>query len=98
MVLQQAKRAGCQLRGIQEVDSVHRVANVDTDADRERQGQSRPPRDRQAQLVKKGVRRQMEPDGQVRQKVVQSLGHKSHVSLDAESGLITSILPTSGKA
>jgi IS5 family transposase len=98
MVLQQAKAAGIQLGGIQVVDSVHTVADVDNDADRERQGQGKPPRDRQAQLVKKGVRRQTEPDGQVRQKVVQYLGYKSHVSLDAESGLITSILPTSGKA
>jgi len=30
--------------------------------------------------------------------VVQYVGYKSYVSLDAESGLITSILPTSGKA
>jgi IS5 family transposase len=98
MVLQQAKGAGIKLGRIQVVDSVHTVADVDNAADRERQAQGKPPRDRQAQLVKKGVRRQTEPDGQVRQKVVQYLGYKSHVSLDAESGLITSILPTSGKA
>jgi len=48
--------------------------------------------------VKKGKRRQTGPDGKVTQKEVQYLGYKSHVSLDAETGLITSILPSRGKA
>ncbi|HUW09414.1 MAG TPA: transposase, partial [Anaerolineae bacterium] len=97
-VLQQALAAGIQLGKIQVVDSVHTVADVDNTADRERQQQGKPPRDPQAQLVKKGKRRQTGPDGKVTQKEVQYLGYKSHVSLDAETGLITSILPSRGKA
>jgi len=97
-VLQQAFAAGIQLGKIQVVDSVHTVADVDNSADRERQQQGKLPRDRQAQLVKKGKRRQTGPDGKVTQKEVQYLGYKSHVSLDAETGLITSVLPTRGKA
>jgi len=57
MVLRQAQAAGIRLGRIQVLDSVHTVANVDNTADRERQGQGKPPRDRQAQLVKKGTRR-----------------------------------------
>lgn len=97
-VLQQALAAGIQLGKIQVVDSVHTVADVDNSADRERQQQGKPSRDRQAQLVKKGKRRQTGPDGKVTQKEVQYLGYKSHVSLNAETGLITSILPSLGKA
>jgi IS5 family transposase len=83
---------------IQVVDSVHTVADVDNDADRQRQEQGQPPRDRQAQLVKKGKRRQTSADGKVRKQQVQYLGYKSHVSLDAETGLITTIVPTAGSA
>ena len=97
-VLQQAKAAGVKLGKIQVVDSVHTVADVDNEADRQRQEQGRPPRDRQAQLVKKGKRRRTGPDGKVSQQTVQYLGYKSHVSLNAESGLITTVVPTGGSA
>ena len=39
-----------------------------------------------------------EPDGQVATKEIQYRGYKSHISLNAETGLITSVLPTSGRA
>jgi transposase, IS5 family len=97
-VLRQATAAGVQLGKIQVVDSVHTVADVDNDADRRRQEQGQPPRDRQAQLVKKGQRRQTGPDGQVSVQETQYLGYKSHVSLNAETGLITTIEPTGGSA
>jgi IS5 family transposase len=97
-VLRQAKAAGIQLGPIQVVDSVHTVADVDNEADRQRQEEGKPPRDRQAQLVKKGKRRKTGPDGKVREQNVQYLGYKSHVSLNAETGLITTIEPTGGSA
>jgi IS5 family transposase len=97
-VLRQAQAAGIQLGKIQVVDSVHTVADVDNDADRQRQEQGQPPRDRQAQLVRKGKRRQTSPDGKVRERQVHYLGYKSHVSLNAETGLITTIVPTGGSA
>jgi len=97
-VLQQAVAAGIQLGKIQVVDSVHTVADVDNDADRRRQEQGKPPRDHQAQLVKKGRRRQTGPDGKVTTKEVQYRGYKAHVSLNAFTGLITSLHPTSGNA
>ena len=97
-VLRQAQAAGIQLGKIQVVDSVHTVADVDKDADRQRQEQGQPPRDRQAQLVRKGKRRQTSADGKVHERQVHYLGYKSHVSLDAETGLITTIVPTGGSA
>jgi IS5 family transposase len=97
-VLRQAQAAGIRLGKIQVVDSVHTVADVDHEADRQRQAHGRPPRDKQAQLVKKGKRRRTGPDGKVRQQNVQYLGYKSHVSVNAETGLITSLEPTGGSA
>ena len=52
-VLRQAREAGVELGKIQVIDSVHTVADVDNDADRRRQEEGKPPRDRQAQLVHK---------------------------------------------
>jgi transposase, IS5 family len=97
-VLRQAQAAGIKLGKIQVVDSVHTVADVDNDADRQRQEQGQPPRDRQAQLVKKGKRRKTGPDGKVSVQEVQYLGYKSHVSVNAETGLITTLEPTGGSA
>jgi transposase, IS5 family len=97
-VLRQAREAGIQLGKIQVVDSVHTVADVDNDADRRRQEQGRPPRDPQAQLVKKGKQSVTQPDGTVKVVERQYLGYKSHMSLNAETGLITSLVPTGGSA
>ena len=97
-VLHQAQEAGIQFGKIQVVDSVHTVADVDNDADRHRQEQGRPPRDPQAQLVKKGKQSVTQPDGTVKTQERQYLGYKSHVSLNAETGLITSLVPTPGSA
>ena len=97
-ILRQAMAAGVKTGTIQLVDSMHTVADVDNDADRERQEGGKPPRDPQAQLVKKGRRRKTEADGKVTTKDVQYLGYKSHVSLNAETGLITSLRPTFGSA
>lgn len=97
-ILEQARAAGVRFGAIQVVDSVHTVADVDNEADRERQKGGNPPRDRQAQLVKKGKRRKTEADGTVTIQEVQYLGYKSHVSLNAETGLITTIRPSVGSA
>jgi hypothetical protein len=72
-VLAQAQAAGIRFGKVQVVDSVHTVADVDNAADRERQKQGEPPRDRQAQLVKKGKRQQTGPDGKVTTREVQYL-------------------------
>ena len=91
-VLQQAQAAGIRLGTIQVVASAHTVADCG------RQQHGRPPRDKQAQLVKKGQRRKTGPDGKLTLQDAQYLGYKSHVSVNAESGLITSVVPTGGSA
>jgi transposase, IS5 family len=97
-VLWQARGQGIRMGAIQVVDSVHTVADVDNEADRQRQNDGKPPRDGQAQLVKKGKRRRTEPDGSQVTKEVLYRGYKTHVSLNAETGLITSLIPTGGSA
>jgi IS5 family transposase len=97
-VLRQGLIAGIQLGKIQVVDSVHTVAQVDNDADRCRQEQGQRPRDPDATLVHKGKRPVTEPDGHVATKEIQYRGYKAHVSLNAETGLITSVVPSSGRA
>lgn len=80
------------------VNSVHTVADVDEDAGRERRRQEKKPRDPQAQVVKKGNRRKTDADGQARTVEVRYLGYKSHTSVNAETGLITTVVPTAGSA
>jgi IS5 family transposase len=95
-VLRQAQAAGIRLGEIQVVDSVHTVANVDNEADRHRQDQGQAPRDPEAQLVKKGKHAVTQPDGKVEMKEIQYRGYKSHISLNAATGLITTVHPTPG--
>ncbi len=97
-ILRQALAAGVTLGKIQVVDSVHTVANVDNDADRKRQEQGQPARDADASVVHKGKRSVTEANGQVTTREIQYHGYKSHVSLNAETGLITSLTPTTGQA
>jgi len=97
-VLAQAQAAGLVLGPIQVVDSVHTVANVDNEADRDRQAAGQRSRDPEATLVKKGTRAVTKPDGTVATEQLQYRGYKSHVSLNAATGLITTILPTLGRA
>lgn len=97
-ILRQALAAGVTMGKIQVVDSVHTVANVDNDADRQRQAKGEPARDPDASLVQKGQRTVTEANGQVTTRELQYHGYKSHVSLNAETGLITSLTPTTGKA
>ncbi len=95
-VLRQAHAAGIRFGKIQVVDSVHTVADVDNDADRKRQERGQPARDPQAQLVNKGKQSVRQPDGTMKMQEQQYLGYKSHMSLNAETGLITSLVPTAG--
>lgn len=97
-ILRQALAAGITLGKIQVVDSVHTVANVDHDADRKRQEQGTPARDPEASVVHKGKRTVTEADGQVTTHELRYHGYKSHVSLNAATGLITSLMPTTGRA
>jgi IS5 family transposase len=95
-VLSQAQAAGIVLGPIQVVDSVHTVAHVDNQADRRRQEAGQAARDPEAQVIKKGKRTITHADGRVSMEQVQYRGYKCHVSLNAVTGLITTVRPTLG--
>ena len=76
-ILGQAREQGVALGSIQVVDSVHRVADVNNEKDRKRQEkQGKPPRDPDAQIVNKGKRRVVGPDGRETTKEIRYKGYK----------------------
>lgn len=97
-IILQAVARGVRFGTIQIVDSVHTVANVNNEKDRERHEQGKPSADPDATLVHKGRRNVTKPDGGVERQRLMHLGYKTHVSLDAETGIVTSIKPTTGSS
>lgn len=95
-IIEQAMGLGIVLGSIQLVDSVHTEANVDRNRNRERREQGLPSTDPDATLVHKGKRSVVDADGTVHQQEVIYLGFKTHVSMDAETGIVTSIKPAMG--
>lgn len=96
MIIKQAQAAGVQFGTIQVVDAVHTVANVNNEKDRKRMEEGNPSADPDATVVNKGKRTVTKADGTTQDEQVTYLGYKTHVSLDAGSGLVTSITPTWG--
>lgn len=97
-VLRQARARGVRLGRIQVVDSVHTSADVNVEQDGGRRKNGRPPRDPDARWGTKGNRRERDEQGQVVQHRQHFYGYKAHVSLNAGSGLITSVQVTAGQA
>ena len=96
MIIGQAQDAGIAFGTIQLVDAVHTIANVNNEKDRKRQEHGKPSADPDATVVHKGKRTVTDPDGTTHKQDITYLGYKTHVSMDAESGLVTSIDPASG--
>jgi len=83
---------------LQVVDSVHTVADVNVEKDDKRRRDGKPPRDPGAQWGVKHSRRMKDADGKsIRQKVY-FYGYKGRVSLNAQTGFITSAMVTPGNA
>ena len=97
-LLQQACEQGLQLGRIQLVDSVHTQADVNPQKDKQRQNRGQASRDPDARMVDKGEREVVEPDGQKVKKHIRYLGYKTHASVDAETGIVTSIVPERGNS
>ena len=97
-IVQTALCKGVRLGSIQIVDSVHSVANVNTDKDEQRQKKGKPPRDGDARWGVKHQRKVRNAEGKVEQQTEYFYGYKAHMSLNAESGLITAVEVTSGEA
>jgi IS5 family transposase len=97
-MIEQAREHGVRMGELQILDSVHTSANVNTGKDQARQEGGKGPRDPDARVVHKGRRRVVEADGQTELRDVRYCGYKTHVSLNAESGLITSFEPAPGNS
>lgn len=95
-IIKQAQAAGIQFGDIQVVDAVHTVANVNNEKDRKRQEQGRPSADPDATVVNKGTRIVTDPDGTQHEQTITYRGYKSHVSMDATTNIVTSVIATSG--
>jgi len=95
-IIAQAQTAGIQFGDIQLVDAVHTVAHVNNEKDRRRQEQGKPSADPDATVVNKGTHTVTEADGSQHEQEITYRGYKSHVSLDAATGIVTSVKPTLG--
>lgn len=95
-MIEQAQGHGLQLGELQVLDSVHTEANVNRDKDRERQERGGKPRDPDARMVNKGKRKVTQADGTTVTQSVRYRGYKTHASVNAETGIVTSVVVTPG--
>jgi len=94
-----AREQGVHFGTIHVMDSAHSVADVDVDKERHRQDKDgQPPRDPNAAWGVKKDRMITDAEGRRVRRKEYFYGYKAHVSLDAQSGLITSMLHTPGAA
>jgi IS5 family transposase len=97
-VLRIAREKGITFGRIQVVDSVHTVADVNVGKDDSRRKKGKGPRDPDAHWGVKGKKVVRNEAGEKEQQREYFLGYKTHVSLNAETGLITSLKVTPGSA
>ncbi|MDY6874156.1 MAG: transposase, partial [Chloroflexota bacterium] len=81
-----------------EIDSVHSEARVNTAKDHQRKEGGKGPHDPDAKWEVKGKKKVKNQKGQTVDQVKYFYGYKGHVSMNAESKLITSLEVTSGEA
>jgi IS5 family transposase len=98
-MVREAMLQGVKFGSIQVIDSVHSIADVNTDKDQKRQEkEGKGPHDPDAQWGVKHKRKIKNEKGEKEEQTEYFYGYKAHVSLNAESGLITSLEVTSGEA
>jgi IS5 family transposase len=94
-----AREKGIAFGTIQVMDSVHTIADVNVEKDKQRRDKGgQGPRDPNARWGVKGSHRRQDETGQVVKQKEYFFGYKAHVSLNAENGLITSMVHTPGNA
>lgn len=97
-IVKLAQERGVRFGRIQVVDSVHTVADVNLEKDDSRQKNGKGPRDPDARWGVKGKRVVRNEEGEKQQQREYFFGYKTHLSLNAETGLITSLKVTPGPA
>lgn len=93
-----AREKGIAFGRIQVVDATHTVADVDVNKDKERRGGGGEPRDRDAAWGSKGKKWVKTVEGKIVTTNKSFYGYKSHLSLNAQSRMITSVVVTRGNA
>lgn len=92
-IIRIAQEKGVKFGKLQVVDSVHLVADVNEGKDKQRQSEGKISRDRDAKWGAKGDKIVIGKDGKRRKETRYYYGYKDQVSLNAETGLITSVIP-----
>lgn len=95
-VVRIAKGKGIAFGRIQVVDATHSTADVDVKKEDERKGEGKGPRDKDAAWGSKGKRRIKTIDGKTMTVNKAFYGYKTHMSLNAGSGIVTSVVVTPG--
>lgn len=92
-IIRMAQEEGVKFGKLQVVDSVHLVADVNVGKDRQRQNDGKGLRDKDATWGAKGDRVVVGKDGKKHKETQYYYGYKDQVSLNAETGLVTSVIP-----
>ena len=95
-VVRIAREKGIEFGRIQVVDATHSVADVDVKKDGERKGEGKGPRDKDAAWGSKGKGQVKTVDGKTVTTNKLFYGYKTHLSLNGQSRIITSVVVTSG--
>lgn len=95
-MIAQARAYGVQLGELQVLDSVHTQADVNNDQDRKRQEGGKKPRDPDARVVNKGQRTVTQADGSTQRQRIRYRGYKTHASVNAQTGIVTTVHPDVG--
>ena len=92
-IIKAAQEKGVKFGKLQIVDSAHLVADVNLGKDKQRQREGKPPRDKGATWGAKGDKVVVGKDGKRHKETQYYYGYKDQVSLNAESELVTSVIP-----
>ena len=95
-IIRDAMAQGVQFGDLQVLDSVHTRADVNNAKDQHRQEHGGRPRDPEARVVNKGKRKVVQANGQTTSVAITYRGYKTHVAVNAHTGIVTSLHVTSG--
>jgi len=92
-IIRIAQEKGVEFGKLQIVGSVHLVADVNVGKDKQRQSEGKIPRDKDARWGAKGDKVVVGKDGKRHKETQYYYGYKDQVSLNADTGLVTSVIP-----
>jgi len=97
-VIELALEKGIEFGTLQIVDSTHTIADVNVQKDKRRQRKGQLPRDGHAAWGVKHSHKVQDEKGQEHKQTEYFYGYKAHGSINAQTGLITSMVYTPGNA